>query len=264
MAFGEFHYFSAALGKATMCNVFFPENTGSSGPYPTLYLLHGLSDDQSMWQRRTSLERYVQTLPLIVVMPDGGRGWYSRAHEGADYEGAIIDDCIGFVERTFRADARREARCIGGLSMGGYGAIKLALQHPDKFVSANGHSGAYGFGHAQWRTEEPEFRRIIGPQATGGPLDLWRIAESASQSIGQPNDAATASALPALRIDCGTSDFLIEQNREFHAHLDALKIAHEYEEFAGAHDWTYWDRHIQGAIRFHAGHLGISKPRVRA
>ncbi len=252
MAFGEFHYFSSALGKATACNVIFPEETAQSGPYPVFYLLHGLSDDHSNWQRRSSIERYVQTLPLIVVMPDGGRGWYSNAHEGAAYEDAIINDCIGFVDRTFRTDSRREGRSIGGLSMGGYGAIKLALQYPELFVSANGHSGAYGFGHTQWRDEEPEFRRVIGPKTSGGPLDLWSIAAN-----------SPAQSRPALRIDCGTSDFLIEQNRDFHAHLDELEIAHEYEEFAGAHDWAYWDRHVQGAIRFHAKHLGISKPRVR-
>ena len=252
MAFGEFYYHSPALGKATNCNVIFPENKQHDGPYPTLYLLHGLTDDYTIWQRRTSIERYVQTLPLIVVMPDGGRGWYSNADQGYAYEDAIINDCIGFIDRTFASDARREARAIGGLSMGGYGAIKLALQHPDKFVSAHGHSGAYGFGHAQWRGEDTEFQRIIGPQASGGPLDLWRIAA-----------ASSAPNRPALRIDCGTSDFLIEQNREFHAHLDELQIAHEYEEFPGAHDWGYWDKHIQSALRFHARHLAISKPRVR-
>ena len=252
MAYGEFHYFSSALGKAATCNIFFPEETDVPGPYPVYYLLHGLSDDYSAWQRRTSIERYVQALPLIVVMPDGGRGWYSNAHEGYKYEDAIIRDCIGFVDRTFHTDARREARAIGGLSMGGYGAIKLALQHPDLFVSANGHSGAYGFGHAQWRNEESEFRRIVGPQGSGGPLDLWKIAA----------DSAPENR-PALRIDCGTSDFLIDHNREFSAHLNDLNIAHEYEEFPGAHDWAYWDKHVQSALRFHARHLGISKPRVR-
>ena len=210
MAFGEFHYFSAALGKATACNVIVPEKAAQPGPYPVFYLLHGLSDDHSNWQRRTSIERYVQTLPLIVVMPDGGRGWYSNAHEGARYEDAMIQDCIGFIDRTFATDARREARSIGGLSMGGYGAIKLALQHPDLFVSANGHSGAYSFGHARWRNQEPEFQRIVGPQESGGPVDLWEIAASAKSA---------SSALPALRIDCGTDDFLIESNREFHAYL---------------------------------------------
>ena len=253
MASGEFHYFSPALRKATNCKVIFPENSEHPGPYPTYYLLHGLTDDYTIWSRRTSIERYVQTLPLIVVMPDGGRGWYSNALEGYAYEDAIINDCIGFIDRTFHSDARREARSIGGLSMGGYGAIKLALQHPDKFVSANGHSGAYGFGHAAWRAEEPEFRRIVGPKPDGGPLDLWKIAAATA-----PRDA-----LPALRIDCGTSDFLIEQNRDFHAHLNELNIAHEYEEYPGAHDWGYWDKHVQSAIRFHAKHLGISKPRVR-
>ena len=252
MAYGEFHYSSPALGKAATCNVIFPEETNLPGPYPVYYLLHGLSDDYSAWQRRTSIERYVQTLPLIIVMPDGGRGWYSNAHAGAKYEDAMIQDCIGFVDRTFHTDARREARAIGGLSMGGYGALKLALQHPDLFVSANGHSGAYGFGHAQWRSEESEFERIIGPKPTGGPLDLWKIAA----------DSAPENR-PALRIDCGTSDFLIEQNREFSAHLNDFQIVHEYEEFPGAHDWAYWDKHVQSALRFHARHLGISKPRVR-
>lgn len=252
MAYGEFHYFSSALGKAATGNVIFPEETDLPGPYPVYYLLHGLSDDYSAWQRRTSIERYVQALPLIVVMPDGGRGWYSNAHAGDKYEDAIIRDCIGFVDRTFHTDARREARAIGGLSMGGYGALKLALQHPDLFVSANGHSGAYGFGHAQWRSEESEFNRIVGPQQSGGPLDLWKIA----------TDSAPENR-PALRIDCGESDFLIEQNREFSAHLNDLNIVHEYEEFPGAHDWAYWDKHVQSALRFHARHLGISKPRMR-
>ena len=258
MAFGEFHYFSAALGEATACNVIFPEETEQPGPYPVFYLLHGLSDNHTNWQRRTSIERYVQTLPLIVVMPDGGRGFYANAHQGDRYEDAIIQDCIGFVDRTFHSDARREKRSIGGLSMGGYGAIKLALQYPDLFVSANGHSGAYGFGHAQWRGEEPEFRRIIGPQQTGGPLDLYKIAADANA-----NAKNSGTELPALRIDCGSSDFLIEQNREFHAYLNELDIEHGYEEFPGAHDWAYWDKHVQSAIRFHAGNLGVSKPRVR-
>ena len=253
MAFGEFHFYSPALGKATSCDVIVPEIDGQNGPFPVLYLLHGLSDDHTIWQRRTSIERYVQALPLIVVMPDGGRGWYSDAFEGYAYERAITGDVIGFVDRTFATVSQKSGRAIGGLSMGGYGAIKLALKFPELFVSANGHSGAYGFGHNQWRQTESEFSRIIGPEPTGGPQDLWRIAENLPDK----------TAAPALRIDCGTSDFLIEQNREFHAHLESLGLAHQYEEFPGAHDWAYWDRHIQSALRFHTDHLGISKPRVK-
>lgn len=252
MAFGEFHYFSPALSKHTCCNVIFPEIEGQNGPFPVLYLLHGLSDDYSSWQRRTSIERYVQALPLIVVMPDGGRGWYSDAPEGFAYERAIINDAIGFIDRAFHTIPEKSGRAISGLSMGGYGAIKLALKFPDLFTSAHGHSGAYGFGHGLWRDEQPEFTRIIGPDALGGPQDLWRIAENAAEG-----------ETPALRIDCGSSDFLIEQNRDFHGHLENLGIAHEYEEFPGAHDWPYWDRHIQSALRFHARQLKISKPRLK-
>ena len=252
MAFAEFHFNSPALGQQTCCNVIVPEIAGQDGPFPVLYLLHGLSDDHSIWQRRTSLERYVQALPLIVVMPDGGRGWYSDAPQGAAHESAIVQDLIGFTDRTFRTVADRSGRAIGGLSMGGYGALKLALKFPDLFGSAHGHSGAYGFGHGMWRDEQPEFTRIIGPDPLGGPQDLWRIAAAAS-----PENA------PALRIDCGTSDFLIDQNRDFHRHLDESGIAHQYEEFAGAHDWAYWDRHIQSALRFHAKNLGISKPHLK-
>ena len=80
MALLDARYFSKALQKATAANVIFPE-TGAAGPFPVFYLLHGLSDDHTMWQRRTSIERYVQNLPLIVVMPDGGRGFgFTGAH----------------------------------------------------------------------------------------------------------------------------------------------------------------------------------------
>ena len=257
MAFCELHYFSSALEKQTACNVIIPEMPDHAGPFPVFYLLHGLSDDYTIWQRRTSIGRYVQMLPLIVVMPDGGRGFYSDAHEGFQYESAIINDLIPFVDKTFHTLAERRGRCIGGLSMGGYGALKLALKHPDKFVSANGHSGAYGFAHGSWRQEQAEFDRITGPNPIGGPNDVFALAEKFAPSTNR-------ARMPALRFDCGTSDFLLDQNREFHEHLQKLNVPHEYAEFPGAHDWSYWDKHVQSALRFHAKHLGISKPRVRA
>lgn len=257
MAICELHYFSPSLQKQTACNVIIPEVPGFSGPYAVFYLLHGLSDDYTMWQRRTSIGRYAQMLPLMIVMPDGGRGFYCDAAEGFAYESAIVQDTIGFIDRTFNTQAERGGRAIGGLSMGGYGAIKLALQHPDSFVSTNGHSGAYGFAHGAWRDQQAEFTRIIGPNSLGGKDDVFALAAS----FAGRRDGVKA---PALRIDCGTDDFLLDQNRDFHAHLQKVGIAHEYAEFPGTHDWSYWDKHVQSALRFHAKHLGISKPRVRA
>lgn len=256
MAFCELHYFSSALQKQTACNIILPEVPGHEGPFPVYYLLHGLSDDYTIWQRRTSIGRYVQMLPLIVVMPDGGRGFYTDAHEGYKYETAIVEDLVGFIDKMFHTRTDRKGRAIGGLSMGGYGAIKLALKYPELFGSANGHSGAYGFGHGQWRQDQPEFMRILGPNSDGGPNDVYALAEKFGP-------ATNRAKMPALRIDCGTSDFLIESNRDFHQHLQTLGVPHEYAEYPGAHDWSYWDKHVQSAIRFHSKHLGISKPKLR-
>jgi S-formylglutathione hydrolase FrmB len=253
MAFCELKYFSNALGKATQANVILPQN--GSGPFPVLYLLHGLSDDYSGWQRRTSIERYVQDLPLIVVMPDGGRGFYCDAAEGFACETAIARDLVEYIDTIFHTKATRAGRALAGLSMGGYGAVKLALRFPDLFNSAVSHSGALGFGHYPLSGDEPfamEFRRVVGEEPEGGPNDLYELAR------------ARRTKRPALRIDCGTEDFLLEQNRAFHAHLQEIGYPHEYAEFPGDHTWGYWDEHVQEAIAFAARHLKIKSKSNRA
>ena len=254
MALCELHYRSKALGKQMAANVILPEGDEQQGPFPVFYLLHGLSDDYTVWQRRTSIERYVDGLPLIVVMPDDGRGFYCDAEQGFAYETAIIQDLIGLVDRMFFTRAERSGRCIGGLSMGGYGAIKLALKFPHLFCSAVSHSGALHFAHDDPDPENPfgaEFRRVTGEHPAGGPNDPYTLAEQIDR--GQ---------LPALRIDCGVDDFLIEPNRRLHRHLEQLGVPHEYAEYPGAHDWAYWDTHVQEAIAFFARELGL-EPRPR-
>jgi S-formylglutathione hydrolase FrmB len=169
---------------------------------------------------------------------------------GFRYEAAILDDLIPLIDRTFPTRAERLGRCLGGLSMGGYGALRLALRRPDMFCSAVSHSGAVFFGHAALPANDPnaeEFRRILGDHPEGGPNDLYALAEKLDRSM-----------VPALRLDCGTEDFLLEANRDFHGHLTNLGIAHEYAEFPGAHDWSYWDVHVQEAIRFHLRVLGAT------
>jgi putative tributyrin esterase len=248
VAFCELKYFSPALGRQTAANVILPQGE-QAGPFPVFYLLHGLSDDHTIWQRRTSIERYVEGLPLIVVMPDGGRGFYCNAVEGFAYETALVQDLVGYVDRIFPTRAERAGRCVGGLSMGGYGAIRTALAHPDMFCSANSHSGAMGFARRAFEGNDAwavEFRRIVSPNPAGGPNDLYALAEKIDRSL-----------LPALRMDCGTEDFLIEENREYHAYLESLGVPHEYVEFPGAHDWSYWDIHVQEALAFHRKSLGI-------
>ena len=131
MACATIHYFSRSLRKASSFHIVFPEDPAAPRPWAVFYLLHGLSDDHTIWARRTSIERYVEGLPMAVVMPDGGRGWYSNAVEGDAYEDDLLKDVLGLVERTFPVRAERAGRAIGGLSMGGYGAVKLGLKHPE-------------------------------------------------------------------------------------------------------------------------------------
>ena len=246
MSFLHVCFFSNVLKKQVHANVLFPD--GGKAPFPVYYLLHGLSDDYSIWHRRTSIERYCEKLPLIVVMPDGFRGFYTDNAEGPPYGQYIMEDVIGFTERTFPARSDRSGRCIGGLSMGGYGALRLALSHPETFVSANSHSGAMVFGHDEPRMEDPEFRRMFGKTPIGSAHDLFALAGKFTKKRG---------LLPKLKIDCGTADHQLEPNRRFIAHLKELKVPHDYAEFPGEHNWAYWDEHIREALAFHCQAMQI-------
>ncbi len=251
MAVCTLHFHGETIQKASSMNVIFPHRSDVQGPFPVLYLLHGLSDDHTIWCRRTSIERYVRELPLIVVMPDTGRGFYTDAVEGMAYEQHIMRDVIGFVERMFNVRTDRAGRAIGGLSMGGYGSMKLAFKYPDLFGSVVAHSGVYDMRHLIGPNSRApvEMRRIFGPDPAGGPDDVFALAERIDRAL-----------LPAIRFDCGVDDVLIAHNRALHDHLLELDIPHEYAEYPGAHDWAYWDEHVQEAIAFHWRTLAGGEP----
>jgi putative tributyrin esterase len=250
MAFATINYHSRSLQKASSFNIVFPDDPNIPRPWSVFYLLHGLSDDHTIWMRRTSIERYVEGLPLVVVMPDGGRGWYTNALEGLAYEDDLLKDVVGLIERTFPVRAERAGRAIGGLSMGGYGAVKLGLKHPEMFASVNSHSGAVGVTRDPKLIKDlnPEFARIFGKEPKDGAEDAAAIVERVDHG-----------RVPALRLDCGTDDFLLEENRSFHRLLESLHIPHEYQEYPGGHNWAYWDMHVQEAVAFHARNLQLKR-----
>jgi putative tributyrin esterase len=256
MALLSVNFFGNSIGFATSMNVLVPDS--GEGPFPVFYLLHGLSDDHSIWLRRTSIERYVAGLPMIVVMPTTHRGFYTNGQAPGTYryEDHLVKDVVGFVDRVFPTIKKREGRVIGGLSMGGYGAVKLALKYPEVFCAATAHSGAM-FGPMLSPIKkkgevnyDPEFAAMFGKEYLGGDDDLIALAKKCAKKYPE-------GKRPALRIDCGREDFLIEHNRAFVAELKKQKFAHEYAEFAGAHNWEYWDLHVREAIAFHRGRLGI-------
>ncbi len=246
MAFCEVSFWGGAVGKQCSMNVILPESDKVKPPYGLLIQLHGLSDDHSIWARRTSLDRYVAGRPLVVVMPDGGRSFYCDAVAGPAYERHIMKDVLGFVEKNFPVRRDRRARAIGGLSMGGYGAMKLALKFPGVFASVACHSSAFDFGHAPKCWDNEEWTRILGAAVPGGKDDVYAAAEKIDRRKA-----------PAIRFDCGTDDGLLGSSRSFHAHLKKLGIKHEYREFPGNHNWAFWDEHVQEAIKFHMKHLDV-------
>ena len=248
MAFATIHYYSKSLVRASSFNVIFPDEPDAQRPWAVYYLLHGLSDDHTTWCRRTSIERYVLGYPLMVVMPNGGRGWSTNAVEGEKFEDDLMIDVMGLIEKDFPVRASRSGRAIGGISMGGFGAVKLGLKHPETFASVDSQSGVVGLLRSpnEARRLVPELDRIFGRSPKDGPEDPFALA-----------GGGKSKKRPALRLNCGHEDPFIEQNREFRDHLKRLAIPHEYVEHAGTHSWRYWDHHVGESIDFHRRALGI-------
>jgi len=243
MSYGAFHFLSKALKRHQTFQFILPDPArAGAGPYPCFYLIHGASDDSTAWITNTGIWRYVRDLPLVVVMPDVERSFCINTHAGEAFEDYLMEDLIGWVEHAFPVRPGRAHRAVGGLSMGGYGAMLLGLKHPDQFCSVGSHSSAFDAHRTL------DFPPAFGPadSPVRQAYDLYRLAEG-----------ACAETLPALFIDCGVDDFLIDSNRSFHAHLDALGMPHHYAEHPGAHDWDYWDRHIRDSLAHHCRVLDI-------
>ena len=223
-------YYSEALQKQSGMFVILPDR---AGPHRVVYLLHGLSDDYTIWQRRTSIERYADARGLAIVMPDGGRSFYLNLPYG-NYEDHILGT-VRFVDRTFPTVDAPEGRGIGGLSMGGYGSMKLALKYPELFGSVWSHSGVLNLRSSVKRYSNLTIK---------AEDDCFRLAKRPGRK-------------PAIAFDCGTDDHLIEDNREFDAHLAQLGIPHVYREYPGGHTWEYWDQHIVEALDFHLKAMAV-------
>jgi S-formylglutathione hydrolase FrmB len=242
MSVANVRFYSDALGKWTRYNVILPDD--GEGPFPVLFQLHGLTDDCESWIEHTNLVRHVAGLPLIVVLPDGGTSAYLN-WKGSDrlnqhrYEDLIMNDIWNHLIRHF--DATTGPWAIGGLSMGGYGAMRLGLKYPDRFASIYAHSAAFRIDEA-----------------------LRSLDEALVENARDANVYVHADALverqqrPVISFDCGLDDRLIEHNRKFHEHLQPLNIEHHYAEFEGGHEWDYWDLHVQKALAQHARVLGLT------
>jgi len=190
------------------------------------------------------LEVYAESFPGIIVCPEGGRGFYTDAREIADssqqWESAVLE-LVDLVDSWFSTRAEPCWRAIGGLSMGGYGSMKLALKYPDRFGSVYAHSGLLDIAEAHRTERWPSLPQIFGPSVAASE-DCFALSERVQ----------SGEKLPHIAFDCGIDDFLLDHSRGFHRHLKKLGIDHRYAEYPGVHDWRYWDSHLPEALDFHA------------
>lgn len=266
MALMEIRFYSEVLGEATSMTVIYPDlsvggfdvasttalSNDSDGKAQSsavesqlpqvLYLLHGLQGDDSAWTRKTALERYVSERDLVVVMPKAGRSFYTNEQVGQRFWDHIAYEVPQVVQTMFRVSTSREDTFVAGLSMGGYGAFKLALTFPERFQAAASLSGALNVAYSEaggrLAQEVPQVWTNSSPSKTGD--DLLHLL-----------DSVDPSALPKLYQACGTEDFLYQDNLDFLERAQASSVEIDTDlNGPGDHDWQYWDDGIRQVLNW--------------
>ena len=260
-------YDSPSVGLRLKYTVLFPDgNTNSEHRYPVLYLLHGHTGHHRSWLDYAGLPKDTATrLQAIVVLADGGNGMYMNWHGAIGtrpnrWEDAIVVDLITDVDSRWRTRAERGGRAIGGLSMGGYGAIAIALRHPGIFAAAFSSAGALRFAarvreelradHDDWNRPElwskddrppvaiPDFstQRERTPQGRVFVTDAQAAAADPFALV----DTIDPAFAPTLHLDCGLSDSLLPETLAFAERLRARGLRHSLWLESGNHDTPYW------------------------
>ena len=247
MAFIRCDFSSASLMRSVNINVTIPQNVPLE-KRKIMYLLGGLSDDNTMWSRRTNVERYAEDCGVMVVMPNGERSFYTDAVQGEKFWTFVSEELPQVIGTLFNYHPEKKNTFAAGLSMGGYGAIKLGLRCPEKFAAVAGLSSVTDLKRryqapdsAYWR---PELDRIFGgtDQLEARNNDLFALADNAVKSGKQ--------LCPILSI-CGSEDFMIEDNRGFNAVMKKIEYpGYHCFEYPGTHSWDFWDTHIKHALEF--------------
>ena len=242
MAFIELNIFSNTMQMQQPVYVVMPQITNPQSKPKCLYLLHGLSDNHATWMRNTSIERYAQKYNLCVVMPFGNKSFYTDMKHGEKYFTYVAIELPKIIENMFNVSDKREDRFIAGNSMGGYGALKIAMRECDRFSAAIGLSSAVDvasrnlISHANCD--------LILENVFGHPLsipdneDLFKLAEKCSKSDN----------MPQIYMAVGTEDYLYGDNQRFKEKLSSLGVDYTYEEGEGGHSWAFWDKYISRAL----------------
>jgi S-formylglutathione hydrolase FrmB len=225
------------MGQAMPYRVLLPPDYSSAGKrYSSLYLLHGLFGSFTNW---TELACLGPQDNLIIIMPEAADGWYCDCGVNQRYESWLLQELIPEIDREFRTDGSRAARSIAGNSMGGYGAIKIALRYPEMFRFAASTSGAFGAptwsdedpAPANWQEYRPSILRIFGP------IDSKVRSENDVNALVSEYQR---EKVPAIYFDCGISDPFLDANRKLSSRMRDRGMEHRFRILPGGHDWHYW------------------------
>lgn len=245
---------SAALRRRADVSFYIPAAAQGLDSLPLVILLHGVYGSHWAWLykggAKQTLDRLIQDEglpPMMLAMPsDGlwgdGSGYVKR--RGTDHAAWIVEE-VPDAAAELDARCRTAPRFIGGLSMGGYGALRLGALNPKRFVAISAHSSITDVAHMNGFVEEPLAEFDILENEPLAVIDCMK---------------ANAARLPHLRFDCGTEDILLEHSRTLHRDLLEAGIPHAYEEFPGAHTWDYWREHLADTLRFFAASLRLQTP----
>jgi S-formylglutathione hydrolase FrmB len=224
--------------------------------YPVLYHLHGLTEDEQtairsgLWDLVEQMQAEGRIGEFLLVTPDGGRSFYINSHDGRTrYEDFFIREFLPAIEQRYRIRRERNARGLSGISMGGYGALRLALKYPHRFGSVSAHSAAL--------LERPPALLTAAGGAAGALGDVFGTPlDPAFWERNSPFTLARrARGLAGLRIyfDCGREDHygFDAGAQRFHELLSQLGIPHEFHLYPGGHNWNYFAEHIDESLEFH-------------
>lgn len=241
MALFSTHFVSESLQLRTSLQVFVPDQIDTEKPMRLLYLLHGLSDDDTAWLTNTSLVRYAENRNIAIVMPQVHRSFYTDMHVGNRYWTFLSEELPSLIHSWFKLPTEPENTYVAGLSMGGYGAFKWALHYSEKFAGMASLSGALDI--VALREARPEGESEM--QATFGDIETHR---------GSDNDLLAlldkVTAKPRVLQLCGTEDFLYDNNLGFKSRIEQTDLPYTYQESPGEHNWEYWDREIQTVLNW--------------
>ena len=239
MAFVTVKFYSETLGTQAEINVIIPQGSKESGneenqKYKCLYLLHGYGDDHTTWSRNTSIERYAEKHGICVVLPHAEKSFYANMKYGPDYYNYIANEVPSVIRRLFNVSSKREDNFIAGFSMGGYGALKIALRECDKFAAGAGLSPCADMNNLSFKDE---LVPIFGEEITiPNEDDLLYLADQKANEENRPR----------LFVAIGTNDFLYENNIVFRQKLKNNGYDFTYQEAEGQdHNWQFCDEYIQ-------------------